>query len=136
MADVNRRKFLKVASAGGAAAAATAVASPAIAQSAPELKWRLSPDSVLELVIKQRDLLASAVSLVAPGGALLYTTCSIEPEENEEVVRNLPSGFEIENLEPHLPAGVPSIPTPAGGIRILPNPDGDGFTMHALRRAG
>lgn len=42
MADVNRRKFLKVASAGGAAAAATAVASPAIAQSAPELKWRLT----------------------------------------------------------------------------------------------
>ena len=42
MADVNCRKFLKVASAGGAAAAAATVASPAIAQSAPELKWRLT----------------------------------------------------------------------------------------------
>lgn len=102
----------------------------------PELKWRLEPESVLELVVKQRDLLAAAVSLVAPGGTLLYTTCSVEPEENEGVVRDPPSGFEIEKLEPHLPAGTPWMSTSAGGIRILPNPDGDGFTMHALRRAG
>jgi len=100
----------------------------------PELKWRLDPGSILELVIKQRDLLATAVGLVAEGGALLYTTCSIEAEENEGVVKDLPSGFEIENLVPHLPPGTPWIPTSAGGIRILPNPDGDGFTLHAIRR--
>jgi 16S rRNA (cytosine967-C5)-methyltransferase len=101
----------------------------------PELKWRLDTESVFELVVRQRDLLASAASLVAPEGVLLYTTCSVEPEENEGVVRELPSGFEVESLEPHLPAGTPWIPTSAGGIRILPNPDGDGFTMHTLRRA-
>ena len=100
----------------------------------PELKWRLDPESVFELVVKQRDLLAAAVKLVAPDGALLYTTCSVEPEENEDVVRELPVGFEIEDLEGHLPEGTPWISTSAGGIRILPNPDGDGFTMHALRR--
>jgi 16S rRNA (cytosine967-C5)-methyltransferase len=100
----------------------------------PELKWRLDPESVLELVVRQRDLLAEAVTLVAPGGALLYTTCSVEPEENEGVVAETPNGFGVENLEPHLPAGVPWIPTSVGGIRILPNPDGDGFTMHAIRK--
>jgi 16S rRNA (cytosine967-C5)-methyltransferase len=100
----------------------------------PELKWRLDPESVLELVVKQRDLLAAAVTLVAPSGVLLYTTCSIEPEENEDVVKDLPKDFEAEDLEPHLPAGTPWIPTSAGGIRILPNSDGDGFTVHALRR--
>jgi 16S rRNA (cytosine967-C5)-methyltransferase len=102
----------------------------------PELKWRLDPESIVDLAEKQRDLLASAIRLVAPGGVLLYTTCSIEPEENEGVVADLPGGFVVESLPPHLPSGVPWIATPAGGIRILPNPDGDGFTMHAVRRVG
>ena len=100
----------------------------------PELKWRLSADAIAKLAEKQKEFLAHAVQLVAPGGALLYTTCSIEPEENEGLVASLPRGFVTEDLDEHLPPGVPSIPTREGGIRILPNPDGDGFTMHALRK--
>ncbi|MCW8985356.1 MAG: RsmB/NOP family class I SAM-dependent RNA methyltransferase, partial [Thermoanaerobaculales bacterium] len=100
----------------------------------PELKWRLAPEAIRELAGLQHEMLVASLGLVAPGGALLYTTCSVEPEENEGVVAELPDGFEVESLEPHLPTGVPWIPTSAGGIRILPNPDGDGFTMHALRR--
>jgi 16S rRNA (cytosine967-C5)-methyltransferase len=100
----------------------------------PELKWRLVPESIRELADQQHKMLAASLDLVAPGGALLFTTCSVEPEENEGVVVDLPDGFEVENLEPHLPTGVPWIQTSAGGVRILPNPDGDGFTMHAIRR--
>jgi 16S rRNA (cytosine967-C5)-methyltransferase len=100
----------------------------------PELKWRLVPGAIGELAGIQREMLVAGLDLVAPGGALLYTTCSVEPEENEGVVSGLPEGFVIENLESHLPTGVPWIPTSADGIRILPNPDGDGFTMHAIRR--
>jgi 16S rRNA (cytosine967-C5)-methyltransferase len=100
----------------------------------PELKWRLAPESIPELAGLQRGILVAGLDLVAPGGALLYTTCSVEPEENEGVVAELPDGFEVESLEPYLPNGVPWIATSAGGIRILPNPDGDGFTMHAVRR--
>jgi 16S rRNA (cytosine967-C5)-methyltransferase len=87
-----------------------------------------------ELAGIQHEMLTAGLDLVAPGGALLYTTCSVEPEENEGVVAELPEGFAVEAIDSHLPAGVPWIPTSAGGIRILPNPDGDGFTMHALRR--
>ena len=100
----------------------------------PELKWRLRPEAVEEMAARQRRLFLAGLEMVAPGGVLLYATCSVEPEENEEVVADLPSGIEIEALEPYLPEGVPSTATAAGGIRILPNPDGDGFTMHALRR--
>ncbi|MBT8247617.1 MAG: RsmB/NOP family class I SAM-dependent RNA methyltransferase, partial [Acidimicrobiia bacterium] len=87
----------------------------------PELKWRLDSQSILDLVVKQHDMLAAAVRLVKPGGTVLYTTCSIEPEENEGVVAGLPAELEVQSLEPHVPAGVPWIRTSAGGIRILPN---------------
>ncbi len=102
----------------------------------PELKWRLRRQSVVELSAKQRQLLLSGLELVAPGGVLLYATCSVEPEENEGVVGDLPNGFEREDFGSLLPDGVPWIPTSATGARILPNPDGDGFTMHAIRRTG
>ena len=83
---------------------------------------------------KQKQLLASGLDLVAPGGILLYSTCSVEPEENEDVVSDLPGGFELEDLESVMPDNVPWIPTDAAGARILPNPEGDGFTIHAVRR--
>jgi len=100
----------------------------------PELKWKLRPSSVEEMAELQRGLLRPALNLVAPGGLLLYATCSVEPEENEGVVAELASGFGGADLAALIPENVPWRPTSAGGARILPNPDGDGFTMHAIRR--
>jgi 16S rRNA (cytosine967-C5)-methyltransferase len=100
----------------------------------PELKWRLEPDSVDERGVLQSRILRRALELVAPGGVLLYATCSIEAEENEILFDSPMEGFETVEVDGVLPDGVPWIPTSAGGIRILPNPDGDGFTMHAVRR--
>ncbi len=52
----------------------------------PDLKWRQTPEGILELSKKQHDILAAASRLVKPGGRLVYATCSILPEENEMVV--------------------------------------------------
>jgi 16S rRNA (cytosine967-C5)-methyltransferase len=52
----------------------------------PDLKWRQSPESVAQLVRKQQGILNAASRLVKPGGRLVYATCSILPQENEEVV--------------------------------------------------
>lgn len=52
----------------------------------PDLKWRQSPASVAELSIKQAAILTAAARLVKPGGRLVYATCSLLPEENEQVV--------------------------------------------------
>ncbi|MBI4604301.1 MAG: methyltransferase domain-containing protein [Planctomycetes bacterium] len=52
----------------------------------PEARWRLRPDDLRTLVELQSKLLEAALRHLAPGGRLVYATCSIEPEENEEVV--------------------------------------------------
>ena len=51
----------------------------------PDLKWRQSPEDIAELTVKQAAILASAARLVKPGGRLVYATCSILPQENEEI---------------------------------------------------
>ena len=53
----------------------------------PDLKWRQSPQSIEELKAKQAAILAAAASLLRPGGCLVYATCSLLPEENQQVVR-------------------------------------------------
>jgi 16S rRNA (cytosine967-C5)-methyltransferase len=52
----------------------------------PDLKWRQSPASVVELAAKQAAILAAAASLVKPGGRLVYATCSLLEEENDRIV--------------------------------------------------
>jgi 16S rRNA (cytosine967-C5)-methyltransferase len=52
----------------------------------PDLKWRQTPQSVEELRIKQAAILRSAARLVKPGGRLVYATCSLLREENEDIV--------------------------------------------------
>lgn len=100
----------------------------------PELKWRLTPESIGRIAERQRKMLAASFDLVAPGGTLLYSTCSVEPEENEDLFAEPVRGFDVADIESHVPASMPYISTAAGGIRILPNGLGDGFTMHAVRR--
>ena len=52
----------------------------------PEIKWRLKPEDLSDLQARQLSILQAAMKQVAPGGRLTYSTCSLEREENEEVV--------------------------------------------------
>ena len=56
----------------------------------PEIKWRLQPSDLAAFPSKQRKLLENALSRLAPGGKLVYSTCSLERPENEDVVEGLP----------------------------------------------
>jgi 16S rRNA (cytosine967-C5)-methyltransferase len=56
----------------------------------PEIKWRLMPDDLVDLQHRQIALLANARAALAPGGLMVYSTCSLEPEENEQVVETVP----------------------------------------------
>lgn len=53
----------------------------------PEIRWRLQPEQLAEFHALQTALLKSALERLAPGGRLVYSTCSMEPEENEQVVQ-------------------------------------------------
>ena len=52
----------------------------------PDLKWRQPQSAIAELAAKQTRLIASAATLVKPGGRLVYATCSVLPDENEAIV--------------------------------------------------
>jgi 16S rRNA (cytosine967-C5)-methyltransferase len=52
----------------------------------PDIKWKREITDVLKLAIMQSELLENAARLVKPGGVLVYSTCTIEPEENQDVI--------------------------------------------------
>lgn len=52
----------------------------------PEIKWKLKPEDLLDLQSRQIAILKAAMRHVSPGGRLVYSTCSLEPEENEKVI--------------------------------------------------
>jgi 16S rRNA (cytosine967-C5)-methyltransferase len=51
----------------------------------PEIKWRLREEHIAKLQVRQRRILENALQVLKPGGVLVYSTCSLEPEENEGV---------------------------------------------------
>jgi 16S rRNA (cytosine967-C5)-methyltransferase len=52
----------------------------------PDIKWRRSLADLPELVERQLRILSAAAAVVRPGGRVIYSTCSSEPEENEAVI--------------------------------------------------
>ncbi|NQV26487.1 MAG: methyltransferase domain-containing protein [Rhodopirellula sp.] len=83
----------------------------------PEVRSRITPDDIDELVATQKKLLDAAASLVAPGGRIVYSTCSVEPEENSGVITQFlekTAGFELVETQEFIP-GSPS----DGGYQVL-----------------
>ena len=64
-----------------------------------DLRWRISPEEILRLQKAQLDLLKLAATKLKPGGVLVYSTCSLEPEENSEVVKEFLREHENFKLE-------------------------------------
>ncbi|HZL13096.1 MAG TPA: 16S rRNA (cytosine(967)-C(5))-methyltransferase RsmB [Verrucomicrobiae bacterium] len=64
-----------------------------------DLRWRISPEEISRLRQTQLDLLKLAATKLKPGGVLIYSTCSLEPEENSEVVKEFLREHKNFNLE-------------------------------------
>jgi 16S rRNA (cytosine967-C5)-methyltransferase len=88
----------------------------------PEIKWRLRPEDLAGFHHRQVMLLTHALDLLKPGGRLVYSTCSLEPEENEEVVATIPRGS--------------ALSTSLFFQRIPGREPGDGFFAAVLKSEG
>ncbi|GBC78639.1 Ribosomal RNA small subunit methyltransferase B [bacterium HR08] len=99
----------------------------------PEIKWRLAPEELSQMARQQEALLHEAARWVKPGGRLVYATCSLEREENEEVV----GSFLSTRSDFHLvvPSVAEAFRTESGCVRTFPHRHGmDGFFAAVLEK--
>ncbi|MBS7007843.1 16S rRNA (cytosine(967)-C(5))-methyltransferase RsmB [Anaerostipes sp.] len=102
-----------------------------------DIKYNLEEKVLEELVFLQREILKTAVSYVKPGGSLVFSTCTINPKENEENFQWLAGqpGFEPEDITSLLPEQLNIETSKEGYIQLLPGIHPcDGFFIGKLRR--
>jgi 16S rRNA (cytosine967-C5)-methyltransferase len=102
-----------------------------------DARWRQTPETVEELSTLQIQLLNSAAQHVKPDGILVYSTCTLHPQENEAVIEHFlaeNSQWQIDPLEPDSLAA--ELQTEAGWVKIWPHQtEMDGFFMVRLRQS-
>src|SRR5947209_5698930 len=101
----------------------------------PEIRWRITALDITDLAERQKRTLNSAARMVKPDGRLIYSTCSVEPEENEEVVADfLNSHARFKLIRVKVAA---ALQTAEGMARVWPHRDGaDGFFIAQFDRTG
>ncbi|MXV83193.1 16S rRNA (cytosine(967)-C(5))-methyltransferase RsmB [Candidatus Poribacteria bacterium] len=104
----------------------------------PDIRWNKTLKQVHALREVQYNLLKNAAPHIKPGGILVYSTCSIEPMENEEVIQRFLTDFpmyRVENARRFLPAVPLSAITPQGFVQTFPHEHGvDGAFAARLRQ--
>ncbi len=101
----------------------------------PDARWRLKISDLAVMAALQRSLLHAAANVVRPGGLLVYSTCSLEPEENDEQVERFLADHPDWRLEPPERGAVAASVLDAGRLRVLPQRHGvDGSFAARLRR--
>jgi 16S rRNA (cytosine967-C5)-methyltransferase len=103
----------------------------------PESRYRMSPSHLAQMPPLQRQILETAYELLAPGGRLVYATCTLFPEENQEVVEAFLQRTASAELEPVVEIlGSPTLCDESGRyLDLRPDRHGcDGFFAAAIRR--
>ncbi|MFM8559205.1 MAG: RsmB/NOP family class I SAM-dependent RNA methyltransferase, partial [bacterium] len=100
-----------------------------------DARWRKGPEVLAEMPPVQLELRVAAARHLAPGGTLVYSVCSFEPEETDHVIARFLAthpGWTLESVADSVPA---SVVTPEGTMRVLPHLHGcDGAFAARLRK--
>lgn len=103
----------------------------------PDIKYKMTVQKQQELVLLQRRILSMAVDYIKPGGVLIYSTCTIAGEENQENYQWLLDNFPLQadSLDPYLPRELQCMTTARGYLQLLPGVhQTDGFFMARFKR--
>lgn len=102
----------------------------------PDARWRLKISDLSVMSALQATILKAAARIVKPGGLLIYSTCSLEPEENEKQIVEFLAVNPDWSLEPPPSGTVPPEAIDGGFLRVLPQVHGsDGAFAARLRRS-
>lgn len=102
----------------------------------PDIRWRQTPENIRELTSLQLEILNQAAQWVKPQGTLVYSTCTLNPPENQEIIQTFLSTHSHWKIEPPNPhwAFSPFL-TSSQWIQMLPHKqDSDGFFMVKLKK--
>ena len=103
----------------------------------PEIKWTKNKNQLKDIIEIQRSIMQNASKYVKVGGKLLYSTCTLNKEENEVNIRWFLDNFPGYKIEPiYFGKYENLIYNAEGSITILPNQSMDGFFMAKFTRIG
>jgi 16S rRNA (cytosine967-C5)-methyltransferase len=101
----------------------------------PDARWRLKVSDIAVMAALQKTILKAAAKAVRVGGLLIYSTCSLEPEENDEQIDAFLDRNASWKLDPPAEDAVPQEVIDGGKLRVLPQLHGtDGAFAARLRR--
>ena len=102
-----------------------------------DIKYRVTKESLAELVSLQREIISACWRYVKPGGVILHSTCTIHKAENEEQVLWMCKEFPLvlESLNPYLPEELRCEEAERGMLQLVPGVhEGDGFFLARMKR--
>ena len=102
-----------------------------------DIKYQMTEEQLGELAALQRQILSVVWKYVKPGGTLVYSTCTLSPEENEETMRWFLQEHPDFSVQPFsLPGNYGTLDAPEGMLRLYPHRvRGEGHFVACLRRA-
>ena len=102
----------------------------------PEIRYRVTEESFEELSVLQKEIADVVWEYVKPGGTLIYSTCTLRKEENEQMVQYLMENYHfiLENLDSYLCEDLHNEDTKKGYLTLIPGEKSDGFFMAKLKR--